>query len=203
MFVLTRVYCSSFIITPILLLIPYTQYYNISILFRLFGSSESIYVSYTTESADRVNTMFEELAVANIDYNITQGLLRLDSQQTRQQIRVPLAEGDEIPGVDKLFLVTLSAVVDSTSQLSSSPRLRNGYMTSLVIIVDDDSPAGVFSFSQNKLIVQEEFQLLVISIVRETSGVIFPANISVRTVVPELATELGIDHRALGVNIDT
>ena len=31
-------------------------------------------MSYTTESADRVNTMFEELAVANIDYNITQGL---------------------------------------------------------------------------------------------------------------------------------
>ena len=45
--------------------------------------------------------MFEELTVANIDYNITQGLLRLDSQQTRQQISVPLAEGDEIPGVDK------------------------------------------------------------------------------------------------------
>ena len=76
-------------------------------------------------------------------------------------------------------------------------------MTSLVIIVDDDSPAGVFSFSQNKLIVQEEFQLLVITIVRDTSGVIFPANISVRTVMPELGTELGIDYRALGVNIDT
>ena len=147
--------------------------------------------------------MFEELAVANIDYNITQGLLRLDAHQTRQQIRVPLAEGDEIPGVDKLFRVTLSAVVDSSSLLSSSPRLRVGYMTSLVIIVDDDSPAGVFSFSQNKLIVQEEFQLLVITIVRDTSGVIFPANISVRTVIPELGTELGIDYRALGVNIDT
>ena len=147
--------------------------------------------------------MFEEIALAKIDYNITQGLLRLDSQQTRQQIRVPLAEGDEIPGVDKLFRVTLSAVVDSTSQLSSSPRLRNGYMTSFVIIVDDDSPAGVFSFSQNKLIVQEEFQLLVITIVKDTSGVIFPANISVRTVIPELGTELGIDYRALGVNLDT
>ena len=147
--------------------------------------------------------MFEEIALANIDYNITQGLLILDSHQTRQQIRVQLAEGDEIPGVDKLFRVTLSAVVDSTSQLSSSPRLRDGYITSLVIVVDDDSPAGVFSFSQNKLIVQEEFQLLIITIVRDTSGVIFPANISVRTVVPELGTELGIDYSALGVNMDT
>ena len=76
-------------------------------------------------------------------------------------------------------------------------------MTSLVIIVVDDSPAGVFSFSQNKLIVQEEFQLLVMTIVRDASGVIFPANISVRTVVAELATELGIDYSALAVNLDT
>ena len=41
------------------------------------------------------------------------------------------------------------------------------------------------------------------TIVRDASGVIFPANISVRTVIPELATELGIDYSALGVNLDT
>ena len=147
--------------------------------------------------------MFEELAIAGRDYNTTQGLLRLDPLQTRQQIRVPIAGGDALPGVDKLFRVTLSAVVDSSGILSESPRLRVGYTTSVVIIVDDDTPAGVFSFSQNKLIVQEQFQLLVITVLRESSGAIFPANISVRTVDPQLGSSLGIDYSALGVNLET
>ena len=147
--------------------------------------------------------MFEEVAIENVDYNRTQGLLKLEPYQTRQQITVPISADDNVPETDKLFTVTLSAVVDSESQLSESPRLRTGHMTSLVVIVDDENPAGVFSFSQNKLIVQEEFQLLVITILRATEGTIFPANISVRTVTPELATSIGIDYSSLGVNLET
>ena len=149
------------------------------------------------------SSMFQQLAVPGTDYNTTQGLLRLDPYLTRQQIRVPLAMGDELPGVDKLFRVTLSAVVDSSGLLSSSPRLRDGYTTAVVVIVDDDTPAGVFSFSQNKLIVQEEFQLLIITVLRDASAAIFPANVSVRTVSPELGASLGIEYAALGVNLDT
>ncbi|KAI6651563.1 G protein coupled receptor 98-like protein isoform X1 [Oopsacas minuta] len=171
--------------------------------FRLFGSFGTIFVSYSTGSLDNVTSMFEELAVVNVDYNRTQGVLELEPYQTRRQISVRLAMDDDIPGTDKLFIVTLSIVVDSTSQLSDSPRLRDNHMTSLVNIVDDDNPAGVFSFSQNKLIVQEEFQLLVITILRDTDRVIFPADISVRTVSPDLATSIGIDYSSLGVNLET
>ena len=158
---------------------------------------------YGTEQADSVRSpLFEELAVAGADYNETRGLLNFQQFQTRGQIRVPILAGDTLSGRDKLFRVVLTAVVDSSVQISASPRLRSGFMTALVVIVDDDNPAGVFRFSESRLTVQEQFQLIVIPILRDSSDIIFPANVSVRTVPPDMAESFGVDFNRLNVNFE-
>lgn len=148
---------------------------------------------------DSFHPIFAKLAVEGQHYNRSQNIVRMQDKQTKIQITIPIFT-DNIAELDRVFMLDLTIL---TGGMARSPRFLPAHTSSLITILDDDYPGGMFHFTVDNLYITEENRQLVIFIQRDSSNLLHFAEVSVRTVDSADADRFGVDYSSLGVNFQT